>query len=94
MVTSVSDSVMVLWKVLLLCWAWLSMMTMSPGGSSGQRFPVRGAPAQVGHVCPCCVFIKEDKPRRVEPVLLPPPASLGPHDVGPFLFAGVQCLFL
>lgn len=54
----------------------------------------RGTATQPGQIRFRTRFVEEDQPRWVEGGLLAPPRPPGARDVGPGLFAGVQCLFL
>ena len=53
-----------------------------------------GTSAQTGQIGFGARFVEEDQPGRVQTGLLPAPRPAGARDVGPGLFAGVECLFL
>lgn len=51
------------------------------------------AAAQCGHVGLRPGFINENQTHRINPSLILPPLPASARDVGPILFAGVQCFF-
>lgn len=67
---------------------------MAPGRSGMHAAAPLCPPAQAGHVGLGPAFIDEDKSRRVEPALEPPPLLAGLQDIGAVLLAGAERLFL